>query len=51
MVNYFYQGDLFDGFDLGNIVVIDCEIMGLNFYCDCFCVVQLLGGDGNVYLV
>ena len=51
MANHLYQGDLPDGLDLGNIVAIDCETMGLIPHRDRLCVVQLSGGDGNAHLV
>ncbi len=49
--NTLYQGDLPDGLDLGPIVAIDCETMGLQTHRDRLCVVQLSGGDGNAHLV
>jgi ribonuclease D len=51
MANHLYQGDLPDDLNLGNIVAIDCETMGLNPHRDRLCVVQLSGGDGNAHLV
>jgi ribonuclease D len=51
MTNYLYKGDLPDDLDLGEIVAIDCETMGLIPYRDRLCVVQLSGGDGNAHLV
>ncbi|MBI6628472.1 ribonuclease D [Pontibaca salina] len=51
MANYLHQNDLPDGLDLGPIVAIDCETMGLNPHRDRLCVVQLSGGDGNAHLV
>ncbi len=51
MANHLYQNDLPDGLDLGPIVAIDCETMGLNPHRDRLCVVQLSGGDGNAHLV
>ena len=51
MANFLHQGDLPDDLDLGDIVAIDCETMGLNPYRDRLCVVQLSGGDGNAHLV
>lgn len=51
MANHLYQGDLPDGLDLGPVVAIDCETMGLNPNRDRLCVVQLSGGDGNAHLV
>lgn len=51
MANHLYQGDLPDGLDLGRMVAIDCETMGLNPHRDRLCVVQLSGGDGNAHIV
>jgi ribonuclease D len=51
MANHLYQNDLPDGLDLGPIVAIDCETMGLHPHRDRLCVVQLSGGDGNAHLV
>jgi len=51
LANHVYQGDLPDNLDLGSIVAIDCETMGLKPYRDRLCVVQLSGGDGNAHLV
>lgn len=51
MANHVYQGDLPDNLDLGSIVAIDCETMGLKPHRDRLCVVQLSGGDGNAHLV
>lgn len=51
MANHLYQGDLPDDLDLGDIVAIDCETMGLNPHRDRLCVVQLSSGDGNAHLV
>ena len=51
MTNHVYKGDLPDGLDLGRIVAIDCETMGLNPKRDRLCVVQLSSGDGHAHLV
>ncbi|WP_282052059.1 ribonuclease D [Phaeobacter inhibens] len=51
MANHLYQNDLPDGLDLGPVVAIDCETMGLNPHRDRLCVVQLSGGDGNAHMV
>lgn len=51
MANHLYKGDLPDGLDLGSVVAIDCETMGLLTHRDRLCVVQLSGGDGNAHLV
>ena len=51
MANHLHKGDLPDGLDLGPIVAIDCETMGLHPYRDRLCVVQLSGGDGHAHVV
>lgn len=51
MANHVYKNDLPDGLNLGPVVAIDCETMGLNPHRDRLCVVQLSGGDGNAHLV
>ncbi len=51
MTNTLYQNDLPDDLDLGPVVAIDCETMGLNPHRDRLCVIQLSGGDGNAHLV
>ena len=51
MANHLYKRDLPDGLDLGPVVAIDCETMGLNPHRDRLCVVQMSGGDGNAHLV
>lgn len=51
MTNTVYQNDLPDDLDLGPIVAIDCETMGLHPHRDRLCVVQLSGGDGHAHLV
>ncbi|NBD30801.1 MAG: ribonuclease D [Alphaproteobacteria bacterium] len=51
MANHLYQGDIPDGLDLGPLVAIDCEAMGLNPHRDRLCLVQMSGGDGECHLV
>ena len=51
MANHLYQNDLPDGLNLGPVVAIDCETMGLNPHRDRLCLVQMSGGDGNAHLV
>jgi ribonuclease D len=51
VTNHLHANDLPDGLDLGPIVAIDCETMGLNPHRDRLCVVQLSGGDGNAHVV
>lgn len=51
MTNHLYKNDLPDGLDLGPIVAIDCETMGLHPHRDRLCVVQMSSGDGHAHLV
>ena len=51
MTVYFHEGDLPDGLDLGSVVAIDSETMGLRLGRDPLCVVQLSAGDGNAHVV
>jgi len=51
MANHLHNGDLPAGLDLGPIVAIDSETMGLNPQRDRLCVVQLSAGDGDAHLV
>ena len=51
MANHLYQNDLPDGLNLGPVVAIDCETMGLNPHRDRLCVIQMSGGDGNAHIV
>lgn len=51
MTNHLHKGDLPDDLDLGSVVAIDCETMGLNPHRDRLCVVQLSAGDGDAHLV
>lgn len=51
MANFLYKHDLPDDLDLGPMVAIDCETMGLNPHRDRLCLVQLSSGDGDAHLV
>ena len=51
MTNYLYKNDLPADLDLGPVVAIDCETMGLNPHRDRLCVVQMSGGDGNAHMI
>ncbi|WP_108483742.1 ribonuclease D [Oceaniglobus ichthyenteri] len=51
MANHLYQNDLPDGLNLGPVVAIDCETMGLNPHRDRLCLIQMSGGDGNAHMV
>jgi len=46
-----HHNDLPDGLDLGPVVAIDTETMGLDPRRDRLCLVQLSSGDGNAHLV
>ena len=49
--NILHKGDLPNQLDLGPIVAVDCETMGLNFHRDRLCLVQLSSGDGIAHMV
>ncbi|MEQ1929631.1 MAG: ribonuclease H-like domain-containing protein [Parvularculaceae bacterium] len=51
MTNHLHSGDLPEGLDLGSVVAVDCETMGLNTHRDRLCLVQLSAGDGHAHLV
>ena len=48
---HLYRHDLPDGLDLGPVVAVDTETMGLNPHRDRLCLVQLSSGDGHAHLV
>ncbi|AQS88386.1 ribonuclease D [Neoasaia chiangmaiensis NBRC 101099] len=50
-VFHLHDGDLPDDLDLGPVVAIDTETMGLNPHRDRLCLVQLSAGDGEAHLV
>ena len=51
MTTFLHEGDLPDGLDLGPVVALDSETMGLRFRRDPLCVVQLSSGDGHAHVV
>jgi len=51
MTIHFHRDDLPDTVDLGSVVAIDTETMGLNPHRDRLCLVQLSAGDGDAHLV
>ena len=51
MATHLHLGDLPDGLDLGAIVAVDSETMGLRYRRDPLCVVQLSSGDGDAHVV
>lgn len=48
---HLYPNDLPDGLDLGPVVAIDTETMGLDPRRDRLCLVQMSSGDGEAHLV
>ena len=51
MTIHLHEGDLPDGLDLGSVVAVDSETLGLRFRRDPLCVVQLSAGDGDAHVV
>jgi ribonuclease D len=51
MAIHLHKGDLPAGLDLGPVVAIDTETMGLNPHRDRLCLAQLSAGDGDAHLV
>ena len=51
MTNHLYKDDLPEGLNLGKVVAVDSETMGLDTMRDRLCVVQLSSGDGDAHLV
>jgi ribonuclease D len=48
---FLHERDLPADLDLGPVVAIDSETMGLKFRRDPLCVVQLSAGDGHAHVV
>jgi ribonuclease D len=46
-----HHNDLPDGLDLGPVVAIDTETLGLNPFRDRLCLAQMTGGDGVCHMV
>lgn len=51
MTNHLHDGDLPDKLDLGPIIAIDTETMGLNPNRDRLCLVQISSGNGDAHLI
>ena len=51
MAIHLHQNDLPEDVDMGPVVAVDCETMGLNPHRDRLCLVQMSGGDGTAHLV
>ncbi len=48
---HLHRHDLPDGIDLGPVIAVDTETMGLNPHRDRLCLVQISAGDGVAHLV
>lgn len=48
---HYHKHDLPDGLDLGPVVAVDTETLGLSLVRDALCVVQLSAGDGHAHVV
>lgn len=51
MTIHLHEGDLPADLDLGPVVAVDSETMGLRYRRDPLCVVQLSAGDGDAHVV
>jgi ribonuclease D len=51
MTNFTYKNDLPNELELGPIVAVDTETMGLNPIRDRLCVIQFSSGDGHAHIV
>ncbi|CAA7613080.1 Ribonuclease D [Candidatus Terasakiella magnetica] len=51
MTVFYHRNDLPDNIDLGPVVAIDSETMGLHLHRDRLCVIQLSSGDGDAHVV
>ncbi|MFQ5563335.1 MAG: ribonuclease D [Parvularculaceae bacterium] len=51
MANHLHKGDLPKDLDLGPVIAVDSETMGLVPHRDRLCLVQLSSGDGDAHIV
>jgi ribonuclease D len=51
MTNFVHKGDLPAGLDLGPVVAVDSETMGLNPHRDQLCIAQFSAGNGDAHVV
>ena len=51
MTVHYHKGDLPADLDLGSLIAIDTETLGLSLTRDMLCVVQLSAGDGDAHVV
>ena len=48
---HLYKGDIPESLQFTDIVAVDTEAMGLNYYRDRLCLIQLSSGDGSAHFV
>ena len=46
-----YKNDLPDDLDLGNVIAVDGEFMGLNVRRDPLCLIQISTGNSDAYII
>ena len=46
-----YKKDLPDDLNLGNVIAVDGEFMGLNVRRDPLCLIQISSGDSNAHII
>ena len=46
-----YKKDLPDDLDLGNVIAVDGEFMGLNVLRDPLCLIQISSGKNDAYII
>ena len=46
-----HKDDLPDDLNLGNMIAIDCEFMGLNVNRDPLCIIQISSGNSDAHIV
>ena len=51
MTIHLHQGDLPEGLDLGPVIAVDTETLGLSLVRDKLCLAQLSSGDGDAHIV
>jgi ribonuclease D len=51
VTTFLHEGDLPDDLDLGPVVAVDSETMGLRYRRDPLCVVQISSGNGDAHVV
>ncbi len=46
-----HKDDLPDDLNLGNMIAIDCEFMGLNVNRDPLCIIQISSGNSDAHII